>query len=127
LEANEFGIYLKELRTGKKMTIRKLEMLSEVSNAYISQLERGERGIPSPDILEKLAKPLGVDYEKLMAKAGYIKKYEKNKVKEEIMKYEINDQKRKLIEMYDALPKDKQNILDRLAEVMIKEMESEKN
>lgn len=73
MEAREFGEYLKSIRKLKKMTIRQLELYSGVSNAYISQLERGERNIPSPSILEKLAKGLNTDYEDLMIKAGHIK------------------------------------------------------
>lgn len=74
MEAIEFGKYIKQLRTSKKMTIRQLELYSGVSNAYISQIERGLRGIPSPEILEKLSKPLGVNYEELMNNAGYIER-----------------------------------------------------
>lgn len=59
------------------MSMRKLDIYSGVSHSYISQMERGERGVPSPEILEKLAKPLGVEYEELMTKAGYINKDKK--------------------------------------------------
>lgn len=72
MKAVEFGSYLRSIRKAKKMTIRQLELYSKVSNAYISQLERGDRGLPSPEILRKLAAPLGVDYDDLMVKAGYI-------------------------------------------------------
>lgn len=72
MEANDFGRYLKNLRKEKKLTIRQLELYSKVSNAYISQMERGDRGVPSPDILKKLAKPLGVEYEELMQNAGHL-------------------------------------------------------
>lgn len=71
MNAKEFGEYLKSLRREKKLTIRQLDLYSGVSNSYISQMERGARGIPSPDILKKLAKPLGVSYEELMSKSGY--------------------------------------------------------
>lgn len=77
MEAKEFGDFLKGLRKAKKMTIRQLELYSKVSNAYISQLERGERGIPSPDILKKLSHPLGADYNDLMIKAGYVEENKK--------------------------------------------------
>lgn len=73
MEAKEFGAYLREIRKKKNLTIRQLDTYSGVSNSYISQMERGERGVPSPDILLKLAKPLGVAYEDLMIMAGYIK------------------------------------------------------
>ncbi|WP_336775381.1 helix-turn-helix domain-containing protein [Paenibacillus sp. MMO-58] len=74
MEARDFGSYLRSLRKrkSKKLTIRQLGAYSGVSNSYISQIERGERGVPSPDVLLKLAKPLGVSYEELMTHAGYI-------------------------------------------------------
>lgn len=84
MKAEEFGDFIKGLRKEKKLTIRQLELYSGVSNAYISQVERGARGIPSPEILQKLSKPLGVKYELLMEKAGYI-------TKEEIFKTAITE------------------------------------
>lgn len=74
MEASEFGQYLKEVRKRRKLTIRQLDTYSGVSHSYISQMERGERGVPSPEILRKLSKPLGVEYEELMERAGYITK-----------------------------------------------------
>lgn len=72
MEPKEFGQYLKSLRERRGLTMRKLDQLSGVSHSYISQMERGERGVPKPDILKKLAGPLGVDYSELMYKAGHI-------------------------------------------------------
>ena len=77
MEAVDFGSYLKGLRKGKKLTVRQLDLYSGVSHSYISQMERGSRGIPSPDILQKLSKPLGIEYEELMKKAGYIEENKK--------------------------------------------------
>lgn len=103
MSAVEFGEYLRKLRKKRKLTIRQLDTYSGVSNSYISQMERGERGVPSPEILQKLAKPLGVDYEELMKVAGYLN--EKNKkesedslpesiyehiIREAEQKYEVN-------------------------------------
>lgn len=68
----KFAAYLKKLRKEKGLTIRELEKLSGVSNAYISLLENGRKGFPSPDILKKIHEPLGVSYDELMEKAGYI-------------------------------------------------------
>lgn len=72
--ANNFGLYLKTLREGKKMSLRGVEEASEkeVSNAYLSQLENGKIAKPSPHILHKLAEVYGVDYSKLMERVGYI-------------------------------------------------------
>lgn len=72
MEASYFGQFLKELRKQRKLTIRQLDLYSGVSHSYLSQLERGDRGTPSPDILKKLSAPLGVSYEELMIRAGYI-------------------------------------------------------
>lgn len=71
MEPKEFGKYLRSLRENAKLTMRKLDSLSGVSHSYISQIERGERGIPSPDILKKLADPLNIPYMDLLHKAGH--------------------------------------------------------
>ncbi|MCL6443433.1 MAG: helix-turn-helix domain-containing protein [Alicyclobacillus sp.] len=72
MEAKAFGEYIRSLRQNANLTIRQVEAYSGVSNAYLSQLENGKRGIPSPDILRKLSKPLKVSYEELMIAAGYL-------------------------------------------------------
>lgn len=101
MEAKEFGEYLKGLRKGKKLTIRQLDLYSGVSNSYISQMERGERGIPSPDILRKLSKPLGVEYVTLMERAGHIERET------------INDQARNdVLEEYNRLPQEDRQFVD---------------
>jgi transcriptional regulator with XRE-family HTH domain len=54
------------------MSLRQLARLSGVSNAYISQVETGERGTPSPDVIKKLSRALNVPYEDMMKAAGHI-------------------------------------------------------
>jgi transcriptional regulator with XRE-family HTH domain len=68
----EFKDYLKKLRKDNGLSIRQLALYSEVSHAYLSQIENGLRGNPSPDVLKKLYKPLKVPYEELMRAAGHI-------------------------------------------------------
>lgn len=63
---------LKHLRKQKGFTIREVADRSGVSTAYISQLENGNRGIPSPDILMKLSEGLNISYSELMNLAGYL-------------------------------------------------------
>ncbi len=72
MNPKEFGDYLRSLRKDANLTMRRLDALSGVSHSYISQLERGERGVPSPEILKKMAGPLGVPYGELMYYAGYL-------------------------------------------------------
>jgi transcriptional regulator with XRE-family HTH domain len=73
-KALEFGQYLKELRKKKGLTLTELGDQIGLSNPYLSQIENGKRGIPTADLLEKLAKPLGVHFITLLDKAWKIKK-----------------------------------------------------
>jgi transcriptional regulator with XRE-family HTH domain len=76
----EFNEYLKKLRKENNLSIRQLALYSEVSSAYLSQIETGSRGIPSPEVLKKLCKPLKVSYEELMQVAGYIEEEVQSKI-----------------------------------------------
>jgi transcriptional regulator with XRE-family HTH domain len=68
------GRYLKSVRLGHNMTLRDVEEATskEVSNGYLSQLESGKITKPSPHVLYALSTSLGVPYETLMERAGYI-------------------------------------------------------
>jgi HTH-type transcriptional regulator, competence development regulator len=68
------GAYLKALRGASGFSLRDVEEATEVSNAYVSQMENDKISKPSPHILHKLASFYGVGYEVLMEKAGYIKR-----------------------------------------------------
>jgi len=63
---------LKDIRKNKGFTIREVADRSGVSSAYISQLENGQRGTPSPEILYKLSDGLETPYSALMQLAGYM-------------------------------------------------------
>ncbi|NQT83703.1 helix-turn-helix transcriptional regulator [bacterium] len=62
------------LRTLKqeKKSLRWLARESGVSNSYLSQLTRGLFK-PSPEVLIKLAPPLGVEPRKMFEEAGWLK------------------------------------------------------
>ena len=64
---------LNAIRTVRKLSLREVEKQTGISNAYLSQLERGEAENPSPDKLQKLAQYYGVPYESLMRAAGYLR------------------------------------------------------
>jgi transcriptional regulator with XRE-family HTH domain len=55
-----FGDYLRQLREDRQYTLRDVEQMAQVSNAYLSQVERGERGIPHFKVLKRLAEAYGV-------------------------------------------------------------------
>lgn len=79
--SKNFGQYLRKLRKNRGLTLKELGELTGMSHAYLSQLERGERGvngIPAPDTLRKLSVPLKVQFFELMVEAGHITEEEWN-------------------------------------------------
>jgi len=66
-----YGEYFRALRESKQLTLREVEKATNVSNAYLSQLESEKIKQPSPLILHKLALFYGVSYGALMEKVGY--------------------------------------------------------
>lgn len=73
MDIKGFGAYLREKRKEHGITLEQLGKEAGFTKGYLSNIENGRRNIPSPDILEKLAGPLGVHYEDLMIEAGYWK------------------------------------------------------
>jgi len=67
-----FGNYMRRLRKTKGLTLKQVEGQAKVSNAYISQIERGLRRPPHPDILRRLAKTYDVPQRELLVAAGYL-------------------------------------------------------
>lgn len=71
LNAEDFGELLKKLRTSKKVTLVELGKKISYSNSYLSQIENGKKGIPSHDLITKIASALNVSQVKLLERAGY--------------------------------------------------------
>ena len=66
-----FGNYLRSQRKLAQLTLRELSDLAEVSNPYLSQLERGLHQ-PSVRVIKSLAKALNLSAETLLAQAAGI-------------------------------------------------------
>jgi transcriptional regulator with XRE-family HTH domain len=66
------GEELRRIRELHKLTLRAVEGLTGISNAYLSQLETGKIEKPSPNYLYKLAEVYNIPYDLLMERAGYI-------------------------------------------------------
>jgi len=73
VRSRALGSLLADLRVAKGLSLRQVEEATErsVSNAYLSQLEKGKIRKPSPNVLHSLAFVYAVPYETLMEKAGY--------------------------------------------------------
>ena len=70
--SHEFGKDLKRIRQLKALSLRDVEKETGISNAYLSQLERGDAKNPSPQKLASLASFYKIPYEALMELAGYL-------------------------------------------------------
>ena len=73
--SNILGNYLRELRTRKRLSLRKVEGISDASGSYLSQVEQGKRQ-PSADLLRKIAPAYGASVRDLLTKAGYLNEAE---------------------------------------------------
>ena len=67
----EIGSYIKEQRDAAEMSLRQLAKAAEVSNPYLSQVERGLRK-PSAEVLSRIASGLRISAETLYVKAGIL-------------------------------------------------------
>ncbi|MGI2336208.1 MAG: helix-turn-helix domain-containing protein [Dehalogenimonas sp.] len=83
MDESNFGQFLKSLRNRRHMSLRDVEKECGVSNAYIAQLEKGDRPPPRPDILKKLARAYNVTIRELLLEAGYMDEPEVNATAEE--------------------------------------------
>lgn len=70
-ELLDVGAFIRSQRERAKMSVRKLAELAEVSNPYLSQIERGLRK-PSADILQQVAHALRISVESLYVRAGIL-------------------------------------------------------
>jgi transcriptional regulator with XRE-family HTH domain len=65
------GALLRSQRLAAELSLRELAERTSVSNAYLSQLERGQHE-PSLSVLKAIASALGVPLASLLARAGLL-------------------------------------------------------
>ena len=53
-----FAEFLKEKRTQKNLTLRKMAELIDIAPAYLSDIEKRKRNAPSQDVLERIVEVL---------------------------------------------------------------------
>lgn len=71
LQVGGLGDYLREQRRQAQLSLRQLAEKSDVSNPYLSQIERGLRR-PSAEVLQQIAKALRISAESLYVRAGIL-------------------------------------------------------
>src|SRR5271170_5405 len=67
----ELGAFIREQRETARLSVRRLSELADVSNPYLSQIERGLRR-PSAEILQQIARGLKISAETLYVRAGIL-------------------------------------------------------
>lgn len=68
----DLGPLLRQVRHSRDWSLREVEERSGLTSGYLSQLERGGVGHPSPTVLRKLGEGYGVSFPVLLQWAGYI-------------------------------------------------------
>jgi len=71
-EGETFGEWLRRKREAAGLGVRQLGQYADVSPSYISRLQKGQSEMPSPLVLQKIAKVLNVTEEEIMVAAGYL-------------------------------------------------------
>lgn len=67
----DVGQFIRAQREVARMSVRRLAEVAEISNPYLSQIERGLRK-PSAEILQQIAKALQISAETLYERAGFL-------------------------------------------------------
>lgn len=70
-QAEGFGRFLRAQRKLADLSLRELAAMADVSNAYVSQLERGQHQ-PSVRVLRALAEALNISYQRMLTQAGVL-------------------------------------------------------
>ncbi len=71
LSQQDLGKYLAKVRKEKKISLRDVNKLKDISYSHLSMIEHGKRNV-TPALLRNLADLYNLDYIDLYKKAGYI-------------------------------------------------------
>jgi transcriptional regulator with XRE-family HTH domain len=72
-QLNKLGQYIRDQRTRSRLSLRQLAELANVSNPYLSQIERGMHE-PSVRVLKAIAAALDLSADVLLAEAGLLER-----------------------------------------------------
>ncbi|UNS97728.1 helix-turn-helix domain-containing protein [Streptomyces tubbatahanensis] len=110
LNVGNLGEFLREQRRTAKLSLRQLAEAADVSNPYLSQIERGLRK-PSAEILQQLAKALRISAETLYVQAGILDERDREDLLQVpaaiLADSSINEQqKQALLQIYESFRKE---------------------
>ena len=99
----DLGEFIREQRSGARLSLRRLSEQAGISNPYLSQIERGLRK-PSAEILQQIAKALRISAETLYVRAGILEERDLEDLESEILREQhlTEDQKQTLIKVYQS-------------------------
>jgi transcriptional regulator with XRE-family HTH domain len=107
------GSFIRTQRKLADLSLRELAEMTEVSNPYLSQLERGLHQ-PSVRVLKSIANALNVSAETLLVQAGLLEDGEEGAAARSSVEAAIrtdpilsDDQKEALINVYRAMARDR--------------------
>jgi transcriptional regulator with XRE-family HTH domain len=97
----ELGAFIREQRENARLSVRRLSELANVSNPYLSQIERGLRR-PSAEILQQIARGLKISAETLYVHAGILDPEPREDIEDAILRdsHLTNAQKDALLGVY---------------------------
>src|SRR5258708_24471028 len=103
VKVRALGDYIRDQRRNAQISLRQLSRLAGVSNAYLSQIERGLRK-PSAEILQQIARALEISSETLYVRAGILEERDGADLVTEIRRDpELSEeQKKTLIRIYTS-------------------------
>lgn len=70
MDTERFGTFLRQLRKERKISLRRLAEMTEISKTYLSRIELNELPAPSERKVKELAVKLSYNTDALLAKAG---------------------------------------------------------
>ena len=108
----DLGAFIRQQRTEARLSLRRLAEMAEVSNPYLSQIERGLRK-PSAEILQRVAEALRISAETLYVQAGILDQ-PSDDLADRIMAdpHLTEDQKRALVQVYRSFRTDGRDPVD---------------
>jgi transcriptional regulator with XRE-family HTH domain len=107
----KIGKIIREQRKSIPLSLKQLSEMSGVSIAHLARVENGER-VPSPNILQKIAKHLHFDLNELLIGASYISPDPSNSSEEQRNK--LRAELSELLERVECDGKRIKEIVDRL-------------